>query len=93
MEDKMMDLIISKLTELDLRLDKMSIIMARQNAQLAEHMKRSELNEQALDVLKGEVKPIQEHVLKINFLMKILAVIGGIIGAVYTVLQIAIMTR
>ncbi len=93
MDEKMTDLIISMIKDLDTRLDKMTIIMARQNAQLAEHMKRSELNEQALDVLKGEVKPIQEHVLKINFLMKIFAVIGGIIGAVYTILQIAAMSR
>lgn len=93
MDEKMTDLIISMIKDLDTRLDKMTIIMARQNAQLAEHMKRSELNEQALEVLKGEVKPIQEHVLKINFLMKIFAVIGGIIGAVYTILQIAAMSR
>jgi len=92
-DEKLLDIIVDKLNDVDQRLDKMTIILARQEANLKTHMRRSELNEQALEILKSEVKPIQEHVLKINFLMKILAVVGGIIGAVYTILQIVTMTR
>lgn len=83
----------NKLDLLDTRLDKITIILVKQEQNLKLHMKRSELNEEAVRILKEEVKPIQEHVLKINFLMKIFAVVGSILGAVYAAIQIAILTK
>jgi len=83
----------NKLDLLDARLDKITIILAKQEQNLKLHMRRSELNEEAVKILKDEVKPIQEHVLKINFLMKIFGVIGGILGAAYAAIQIAILTK
>jgi hypothetical protein len=87
---------VEKLTVLETKIDKVQediseikITMAVNTASLEQHMELSRLNEEALNVLKTELKPIHEHVLKVNFVITILGALTVTAGAVYTVMQIA----
>lgn len=50
------------LVKLDDKLDDVVVVQVKQEAQLAEHMRRSLANEKAVDVLSKELKPVISHV-------------------------------
>lgn len=82
MSDKRFDQVESKLDRLDGRLDNIDVTLARQAVSLEEHMKRSALNEEAVNILKDEFKPVQEHVIKIQSAWNTMRVIAiGVSGA------------
>lgn len=56
---------------------------------LKEHMRRSDLNEEAIDLLRKEVKPIEDHVIKVNFIVKIISFLIPLIGSIYYLINIA----
>lgn len=59
--------------------------LALQAASLVEHMKRSEANEKALELLKEEFKPVAFHVKFIQTLIKIFAWLGASGMAIYAI--------
>jgi len=77
-----------KLDAMDHRLDDMSQILAVQQEQLKEHMRRSELNEEAVELLKSELRPIHEDWLRFRFLGKIAGAVVGFAAFGYYVLRI-----
>ena len=77
-----------KLDTLDSRLDDMTTILTIQQEQLKEHMRRSELNETNIELLRAEVKPALQDHLKIKFLLKIIGAVIGAISAVYYFIKI-----
>jgi uncharacterized protein (DUF3084 family) len=76
-----------KLDVLDARLDDTAQILAVQQEQLKEHMRRSQLNEEAVQILKDELKPLQEDWLRVRFLGKVVAGVAvaaaGLVSAAY----------
>lgn len=76
-----------KMDAIDSRLDDTSQILAVQQEQLKEHMRRSQLNEEAVQILKDELKPLQEDWLRVRFLGKVVAGVAvaaaGLISAAY----------
>jgi len=77
-----------KIDKLDSRLDKVDVTLGKQEVQLAEHMRRSLANEEAVEILKDEVKPIVSHVYLMGILGKVFLVIlgSGAIGKLISVL-------
>lgn len=55
---------------------------------LKEHMRRSDLNEEAIELLRREMKPIEEHVTKVNFITKIISFLLPISGAIYYLIRL-----
>jgi hypothetical protein len=83
MEEKI-DKIVDKLTHIEVTLAKQQVI-------LQEHMKRSEANEKAIEILKEEQKPVKELMIKINFIHKSILWVGGILAALHGLLKIISM--
>lgn len=54
---------------------------------LEEHQRRSLANEKAVEILSESVKPVEEHVLLVNFVVKIVSVVGAVLVVIATVLQ------
>lgn len=69
-------------------IDKTLVIQA---GQLRDHMKRTELNEQALETLKKAVHqdlaPIKRHVAGVNYLLKAVGVLAIICSAAFSCLK------
>ena len=65
MSDKILDLILTKLDKLDTKMDKLDDrldssekIAVKQEANLDEHMRRSDLLEKRQDKLRGDISPL-----------------------------------
>lgn len=55
---------------------------------LKEHIRRTEINEIALERLKEELLPVQKHVIQVNTIMKAAGVIFTLIAAAYYLVSI-----
>ena len=62
--------------------------LAEQNAILEEHQRRSIANEEAVAILREHMKPIEDHVLKVNFFFKLRVAAGGVVGVVAAIVKI-----
>lgn len=64
------------------------VTLAEQHATLEDHTRRSLANEEAVELLRQQIKPIENHVLMVNFAVKILLTIGGAVGFVASLLKV-----
>lgn len=81
-----LDKIDSKLDRIDMRVDNLDVTSVKQQAILEEHQKRSLANEAAVEVLKVELVPIKEHVIKVKFIVKVISwVIASAAGIEYLI--------
>ena len=62
--------------------------LALQALQLEQHIKRTDLAEENIKILRDEFRPVERHVEVMNAVTKILSVSGAVIGAVYYFLHI-----
>lgn len=80
--------ILGKMDSLDKNVDSINITLAVQAEQLREHMKRSDNLEAYINKVEIELKPVHQHVNRVNALMLLLAGILGLIGAIEGILKI-----
>ena len=82
--------IITKLDKLDDRLDSVDRTLVKQEANLAEHMRRTELLESQHERLYSDLEPVKAHVNQVKAGIKILAfvvpIVGGLVAALYKLL-------
>lgn len=80
-----------KFNRLEEKLDKVAedivdikVTLARNTASLDEHMRRTLATEESLDILKSEIKPIEDHVVYVNILAKhtvlYIKILGGVVA-------------
>lgn len=86
MKDDKLEKIENKIDILDTRLDRIDVTLAKQHLSLEHHIKRTELAEENLGLLKKELKPLAEHVITINNIAKIISVLAAIAG-IWKILQ------
>jgi len=88
-----MNNIESKLDRLDSRMDNLEVISAQQHLILQDHVRRSLANEEAIDILRNEVKdrhkelvdrlqPFEKVADRIMFLLQVAVWIGGAMGII-----------
>ena len=71
--DGSVDKIESKIDKLDSRLDDVDKTLVKQEAQLAEHIRRT-------NILEKELKPVKIHVERVNGAFKLLGIVASILG-------------
>ena len=64
------------------------VTLAEQHATLEEHMRRSLANEEAVELLRNQLKPIENHVLMVNATTKIIVAIVGSVGLIASIIRI-----
>ncbi len=82
-----LDLIHDMLVKLQDDVDDIRKEQIEQRIVLEEHQRRSLANEKAVEILSESVKPVEEHVLLVNFVVKIVSVVGAVLVVIATVLQ------
>jgi hypothetical protein len=70
-------------------ISELKITTAKQEENLKEHIRRTELAEENLQMLRQEIEPLKQHVIAINGVLKIIGLISVIIGSGAGFLQIA----
>lgn len=68
-------------------ISKINITLVAQHHNLKEHMRRSQANEQAIEIIKDELIPVQKHVNGLNYVLKAVGVVTVIIGLVTAILK------
>lgn len=80
-EKELLQEITKSLERLDTSVDSINVTLAKQEVHLADHIRRTEL-------LEEEMRPVRDHVNRINALMLLLGGILALLGAVKTVVEI-----
>lgn len=80
---------MNELEKINDKLDKMSEMMseiqvsqARTEVSIVEHIRRTDLLEENMELIKKDMAPVKEHVAKVNLVAKIVA---GVLGAAVTI--------
>jgi chromosome segregation ATPase len=68
----------TKLDKINERLSSIDTHLAVYNEQLREHIRRSQLNEEAVTLLKNEMQPLRRHVDYVNFVFKALLFLASV---------------
>jgi hypothetical protein len=70
-------------------ISQLKIVSAKQEENLKEHIRRTELAEENLAMLRSEMQPLKEHVIAINGVLRIIGVLSIIIGSAAGFFQLA----
>lgn len=70
----------SKIDSLDDRVDNVDKTLIKQELQLAEHIRRTNQNEQMIKDLRSDLKPVEDHVKYVSGGMKLLGLISLLAG-------------
>lgn len=78
----------SKVDKLDMRLDNVDVTLGKQQVELSDHIRRTEIAEQNITLIRSEIKPIQKHVDMIHGALKLLGLVTSIVGLIAGVIKI-----
>lgn len=75
MSDEWLSKIFDKVEKMEERIDNIDKTLIEQHVTLQEHMRRSLANEEAVELLSSRIQPIEQHVYRIEGILKFF---GGI---------------
>lgn len=67
----------------------LKVTSAKQEENIKEHIRRTELAEENIQMIRSEIQPLKEHVIAINGVLKIIGIISVIIGSAAGFFEIA----
>lgn len=67
---KINDLILNRMHSIAEDITDIKVTLAKQETSLSEHMRRSLANEESLELMKENIKPLETHVQIMNFILK-----------------------
>jgi hypothetical protein len=82
------DRIYESLDKIDSELTELRIISAKQEENIKEHIRRTELAEENLTILRQEIEPLKQHVIVINGILRVIGVVSVIIGSAAGIFEI-----
>ena len=98
MSEDILKVIIDKVDKLDNKIDiiaedivTLKVTSVKHNETLVYHVKRSDLNEANIELLRKEVEPLKAHVNQVSGILKFLggfAAIGSALAAIFKLLKI-----
>lgn len=75
-----LELISDKIEKTEGRLGNIDITLAEQAKDIKYHIKRTDLSEERLERLENEVKPVKDHVTRVEGIVKFLSILATVIG-------------
>jgi chromosome segregation ATPase len=74
------DRLLNKLDQLDERLHSIDVTLAKQEVNLQEHMRRTELLEAEVNDVRASIEPVQDHVKIVNGILKFIGFLALLVG-------------
>lgn len=84
-----MDRIYQSLERIESDVTDLKITSAKQEENIKEHIRRTELAEENLSMLRQEIEPLKQHVVAINGVLKVIGALSVIIGSAAGFFEIA----
>jgi hypothetical protein len=69
-------------------ISQLKVTTAKQEENIKEHMRRTELAEENLQMIRQEIEPLKQHVVAINGVLKVIGIISLVIGSAAGFFQI-----
>lgn len=85
---KALDKFERQLDSLDSRLDSVDKTLVKQEANLGEHMRRTELAETQINGIQDDLKPIKRHVAMVEGALKGMGIVATIISVAVGIIKI-----
>lgn len=82
---KLLDRILDRVTDHSDTLAEIKVVQAEQKVILEEHMRRSLANEESLELLRDELKPLQKKEAMIDGALKFVGVLAVIFGLLVSI--------
>ena len=70
-------------------ISELKVTAAKQEENIKEHIRRTEIAEENLSILRNEIQPLKEHVIAINGVLKVIGILSIIIGSAAGFFQLA----
>ena len=86
--DELFNLVLTKIDRLDSRIDNVDKTLIKQEVSLAEHIRRTELAEEAIKILKSSIDPINRHVHMVEGALKMIGGLSILLGIITTLLKL-----
>jgi tetrahydromethanopterin S-methyltransferase subunit G len=83
--DKRLDKQEAKLDQVIDTLSRIDSTLAAQHESLEDHIRRTNVAEENIDLIRKDLKPIQNHVSMVKGAMKLIGVVCAIVGAIAAV--------
>lgn len=80
---KILDRIEAKMDKMQDNMGEMKEILARNTSDIEHHIKRTDLAEQNLELLREDLKPIKNHVSFVKGVMWALGIVGAFVMALH----------
>lgn len=80
--DKLDDKVERKFDNVENRLDSMDKTLVKQEENLKEHMRRTELAERSIEKMDTDLKPIKKHVDMLQGVFKFIGLIATVVGII-----------
>jgi len=80
--------IYESLDRIEVDITNLRIITAKQEENIKEHIRRTELAEENLTLLRGEIEPLKQHVIVINGILRVIGVISVVIGSAAGIFEV-----
>jgi hypothetical protein len=65
----------------------LKVTSAKQEENLKEHIRRTEIAEENLELIREEIQPLKEHVIVINGVLKIVGAVSVIVGSIAGIIR------
>lgn len=89
-DNQLLEVIVGELKELVKEQREQGKTLAAQAEVLKDHTRRSTLNEENLEMLRSEIKPVQKHVAFVETVLKICGAIVGLAGFTLIIIEIVV---
>lgn len=84
LEDKV-DVIQEDVAQINKTLSDIAVTLAKQEVNLEHHIRRTDLSEENIELLRAEIKPLSRHVVAVETVLKVIGALatgaGLVIGA------------
>ncbi len=80
--------IYESLDRIEADITNLRIITAKQEENIKEHIRRTELAEENLTLLRKEIEPLKQHVIVINGILRTIGVVSVVIGSAAGIFEI-----
>lgn len=88
--DHRLDKIETKIDGIQDSLHLIHLTLVKQEGNLKDHMRRSEINEENIQLLRQEVRPIQDHVTKLNGVVRLVglsSIVAALLVSIITMVK------
>jgi chromosome segregation ATPase len=86
---KLLEKLDEKMDKVEEKLGSIDVTLAKNTSSLDEHIRRTELAEEAISIIKNEMAPIQKHVTQVHTIFQAIGFVSVVVSIAAGVVKVA----